>query len=85
VLFGDLIGDPVADAIVLALKNAGTSGMSRRDLSFLFNRNVDASRIQRSLHMLARRGQASMSRRSHPGMPGRPAEIWHFVPKAAQP
>jgi hypothetical protein len=85
VLFGDMIGDPVADAIVLALKDAGTVGMSRRDLSFLFNRNVDASRIQQALHMLARLGRARMSRQSQPGKPGRPAEIWHFVPPARRP
>jgi hypothetical protein len=85
VLFGDLLGDPVADAIVLALKDAGAAGLSRRDLSFQFSRNVEASRIQRALQMLARLGRARMSRRSHPSGQGRPAEIWHFVPRARQP
>jgi uncharacterized protein DUF3987 len=85
VLFGDLIGDPVADTIVLALKDAGDAGMSRRDLIILFNRNVDAHRIQRALNLLSRQGRARMSRRNRPGMPGRPAEMWHFVSHARQP
>jgi hypothetical protein len=84
VLFGDLIGDPVADTIMLALKDAG-AGMSRRDLIILFNRNVDAGRIQRALNMLSRQGRARMSRQSRPRMPGRPAEVWHFVPPARRP
>ena len=83
-LFGDLIGDPVADTIMLALKDAG-AGMSRRDLIILFNRNVDAGRIQRALNMLSRQGRARMSRQSRPRMPGRPAEVWHFVPPARRP
>jgi hypothetical protein len=85
VLFGDLIGDPVADAILVALKGAGAAGMSRKDISFLLNRNIEASRIERSLQMLARLGQTRMSRRrQQPGMPGRAAEVWHFVPRARQ-
>lgn len=84
VLFGDLIGDPVADAILLALKDAGADGMGRKDLSFHFSRNIEASRIQRALQMLARLGRARMSRRDHPGGPGRPAEVWHFVPRGGR-
>jgi hypothetical protein len=85
VLFGDLLGDPVADAILLALKDAGAAGMSRKDLSFHFSRNIEASRIQRALQMLARLGRVQMSRRMHPGGGGRPAEVWHFVPRAGRP
>jgi hypothetical protein len=84
-LFGDMIGDPVADAIVHALREASNAGMSRRDLIFLFNRNVDAARIQRALSLLARQGRARKSRQSRPGLPGRPSETWHFVPQARRP
>ena len=85
VLFGDRIGDPVADTIVLALKDAGAAGMSRRDLIILFNRNVDAGRIQRALNLLSQQGRARGSRRIRPGTPGKPAEVWHFVRLARRP
>jgi hypothetical protein len=85
VLFGDMIGDPVADTILQALKDAGSVGMSRRDLILLFNRNVDAGRIQRALHLLSRQGRARRSTPVRPGMPGRPAEVWHFIPAGTRP
>ena len=45
-LFGDMIGDPVADTVLEALKQAGGAGLNRRDMILLFSRNVDAARIR---------------------------------------
>jgi hypothetical protein len=44
-IFGDSLGDPVADDILRALKQAGAEGMSRTAISNLFGRNQSASRI----------------------------------------
>lgn len=53
-IFGDSTGDPVADRIYHALRTQGP--MSETDLSNLFSRNREASRIQQALHMLNRTG-----------------------------
>jgi hypothetical protein len=75
-VFGDTLGDQVADTILSALKMAGPSGLSRTELSNLFSRNVPASQIARALCELSRRGLARQHKNEGSG--GRPAEIWKF-------
>lgn len=70
-IFGDRLGDPVADAIVEALRRHGE--LSRWDLSNLLGRNVASGRISHALAGLFRQGLARPERRE---TGGRPAEVW---------
>jgi hypothetical protein len=72
-IFGNLLGDPVADDILLALRQAGSSGMTRTGISGLFGRNQSADRIGAALRLLATHGLARMVTR---GTGGRSAEVW---------
>ena len=67
-IFADMLGDPVADTILDALRAAGSAGLNRTEISGLFARHQSASQISRALGELARRGLAGQRRR--------PAEIW---------
>ena len=69
-----MLGDPVVDAILDALRAAGSSGLTRTEISNLFSRNVSASQITRALGELARRRLAAQRRGDASG--GRPPEIW---------
>ncbi len=73
-IFGDMLGDPVADTILDALRTAGSAGLTRTEISNLFSRNAAANQIARALGELARRGLAGQRKRE--GTSGRPAEIW---------
>jgi hypothetical protein len=72
-IFGNALGDPVADEILIALKNAGSAGMKRTAIGDLFGRHKSADRIGAALALLATKGRAwSESRQTG----GRPTEIW---------
>lgn len=79
-IFGDSMGDPVADAILKALRIA-PEGMKRSDImTGLFQKNMSAARIQQALDLLETHGlAASTTAAGEKG--GRPAELW----KAAYP
>jgi hypothetical protein len=72
-VFGDAIGDRVADDIRRALLRSGDSGMSRTDIRNLFNRHESGERIEHALDMLDKRGQARLERRN---TGGRPEDVW---------
>jgi uncharacterized protein DUF3987 len=73
-VFGDSLGDPVADEIHRALQQAGPNGLTRTNLRDLFGRNKSADRIGAALQLLATRGRARPET-VHTG--GRPSEIWY--------
>jgi len=76
-IFGDAVGDPTADAIIQALRNAA-DGLDRTAISCLFGRNKPASEISRALTVLQEHGLARVS----PVLPdggGRPSEVWRAV------
>lgn len=73
-LFGDATGDPVADAILNALRTRGP--MSQTEISGLFSRHVSAGRIARALDTLVRAGLVQ-SERAETG--GRPTTVWRAV------
>ena len=72
-IFGDAIGDAVADEILRALRVAGAAGMTRTDISKLLNKHQSAERIGAALELLERRGLARHESRPTPGAP---VEIW---------
>jgi len=71
-IFGDLLGDPVADEIARALQHA-PEGMSRTAIRDLFGRHRSADRIGAALALLTTKGRARLESRT---TGGRPVEIW---------
>jgi hypothetical protein len=74
-IFGDSLGDPVADAIMAALKES-SEGLTRTQLSDLFGRNKSAGRIGVAITALTERGLVG-SRKEQ--TEGRSAEVWFAV------
>ena len=72
-IFGDALGDPVADRIYRALQSAGPKGMTRTDIRDLFKRNKSGGDIDRALNLLE---ELNLARRQAEGSGGRPAERW---------
>jgi hypothetical protein len=72
-IFGASLGDPVADEILHALRNAGRDGMSRTAIRDLFGRNRSGDRIGAALALLMSRNKAKAEVRQSGG---RPAEVW---------
>ena len=72
-IFGDSLGDPIADTIYRALLSAGE--LDDSDVSALFGRNVSADRLQQAKGMLQVHGLAhSHLRYGESG--GRPSRVW---------
>lgn len=76
-IFGDIIGDPNADTILRALRNAGAAGLSRTDLFNLFGRNLMANKIDAALLVLLSAGKVRRGGVKKTG--GRPVETWFAV------
>jgi hypothetical protein len=74
-IFGDRLGDPVADALLKALQEA-PEGLTRTQISNLLGRNQSASRIAQALASLEGLGKV---RRLKEESGGRPAERWAAV------
>ncbi len=74
-IFGDALGDPVADEILAALR-AHLEGLTRTDIRELFKRNRRAERIDTALRLLLEHGLARPQREE---TGGRPAERWYAV------
>ena len=71
-IFGDALGDPVADEIYEALSR-NPAGMTRTEISALFNRHKNASQIGTALSLLQREGRIRVETLK---TDGRDAEIW---------
>jgi hypothetical protein len=70
-LFGDSIGDEVADQLLMALIEAHPEGLDRTAQFNLFGRNLSASRLSVARELLIRLGHA-VERQEQTGGPGRP-------------
>jgi hypothetical protein len=75
-IFGDSLGDPVADDILRALRQAGASGKARSAISDLFGRNRASDRIATALGLLVAKCRA---RREQRPTGGRPVEMWFAI------
>jgi hypothetical protein len=74
-IFGDALGDPVADTILRALR-AQLQGLTRTEIAALFGRNKTAAEIDRALLVLHSGGLARFQ--TEPGH-GRATERWLLV------
>jgi hypothetical protein len=70
-VFGDAIGDPVADRILTALRANGA--MAQTEIVDLFGRNVNGARLGRAQEALIRAG---LARTQQEASGGRPRTIW---------
>ena len=71
-IFGDRLGDPVADVILSALRQE-PRGLTRTEISNLFGRHQRSDHIDAALVRLAKAGKAMRYRK---GTSGRSAERW---------
>lgn len=77
-LFGDTLGDPVADDIWQAVKT-NTAGLTKSEIRDLFSRNKSVKTINAGIEALVRAGRLERTTRSCGQRGGRPAEL--FVPR----
>jgi hypothetical protein len=75
-IFGNALGDPVADEILRALQQAGSAGMTRTAIRDLFGRHGARERIGMALLLLMTKGRAKMEEKV---TGGRPCETWFAV------
>ena len=78
-IFGELLGDPIADTILRALRTAGIIGMSRTDIVNLFGRNLAVSKIDGALIRLLVAGKIRRDMHKQAIGAGRPREMWFAV------
>ncbi len=71
-IFGDAIGDPIADRILEALRGS-SAGLSRTELSAALGRHAPSQKIAKALGVLERAGRITSSS-SQTG--GRPTTVW---------
>lgn len=71
-IFGDSLGDPVADDILTALRRS-PAGMTRTDLYNFFGRNRPSEQIGIALALLLKMGLAKFETKQ---TGGRPVETW---------
>jgi hypothetical protein len=79
-IFGDALGDPVADAILAALRES-PDGMTRTQLSDLFGRHKSTGRIEAAITALSERGLIGSRKQQ---TDGRSAEVWFAIDKAKE-
>ena len=72
-IFGNALGDQLADQILRALQQAGPAGMTRTAIRDLFGRNRSVDRIGAALALLQQKGRAKAEMKE---TGGRPLEIW---------
>jgi hypothetical protein len=75
-LVGTLTGDPTADEILSELQKF-PGGLTRTEISDLFQRHKPKEELSAALATLERLGKARPEKRSPAGGKGRPVESWH--------
>jgi hypothetical protein len=75
-IFGDILGNPVADKILRALRQTSETGMTRTQIRDLFDRHCSASQIDSALAELLAAGKATVTRNN---TGGRPRDVWVAV------
>ncbi len=75
-IFGDMLGDPTADAILQKLREVGPTGCSRTEIRDLFVRHRTTEQLNRAL---ARLEAADKAKKTERETGGRRAEVWVAV------
>jgi hypothetical protein len=76
-IFGDVLGDPVADTILRALRHARTDGMTRTEMTAgLFGRHIKADQLTRGLDLLREHNLVRAEKKS---TGGRAEERWFAI------
>ena len=76
-VFGEKLGNPTADTILAALRNAFPDGLTRTEIRDLLDRNAPPGAIAIALQEIQSLGRASMIRRQTNNH-GRPVEVWSY-------
>jgi len=76
-VFGNSLGDRVADGILHRLGQAGADGMTRTKIRDAFGRNQSAERIGAALELVQRKGHAICALAANG--PSRPVETWRVA------
>jgi hypothetical protein len=79
-IFGDALGDPLADEIRMLLRQAGVRGLTRNEIREHFGRHKRSEEISGALAVLAERGLAGCQSEE---TGGRPAERWALTAHSA--
>jgi hypothetical protein len=80
-VFGERLGDHVADRLLEALREVGATGLTRSDMRAPLGNRISGERIDTALELLHGLGLAS---REQQRTGGRPAERWYAVEKSDQ-
>jgi hypothetical protein len=75
-IWGDALGDPVADQTLKLIRDAGADGLARLDLNHAFSRHKTSTELDRAIGVLTERGLIRTITREDTG--GRP-ETRHFA------
>lgn len=75
-VFGDSLGDPIADTIKQALDDK-PEGMTKTEISSLFKRNIDSSKLNSALNTLSASGYVYKNMVKNET--GRPPEQWFSI------
>jgi hypothetical protein len=72
-IFGDSLGDPMADDILRAIRQSGGNGMTRTEIYNFLGRHRASDQIGAALQLLVTKGKIRSETRV---TGGRPSEIW---------
>ena len=68
-IFGDALGDPIADRLLVAIRQAGAEGLDGTAQSGLFGRHASAARLRQARQELERRGLVVTAQEETGGRP----------------
>ena len=75
-IFGDYLGDPIADEILRGVRESGDDGITRTEISSLFGRNKPSWQINLALKTLL---EKAMIQKEKVSGPGRTAERFYVT------
>jgi hypothetical protein len=78
-IFGQAMGDPVADDILRALKEAGEAGLTQNQLNELFSGHVKSGVLSQALTALIEAGRVVSQEEPSGARGGRPARRWKIL------
>jgi hypothetical protein len=80
-IFGALVGDRLADSLLVFLREARSVGMTSSELYRAVDKAYSGARIQAALELLLKQGWVSRGVRITPGRTGKAPVVWTYVPR----